>query len=88
MKFDQLIDGELPDQMGTHGLAAGQLVRAVGIGPTGSKEWFTATLLRIRTRFPPLAVEYKSNARGETDQLVLPRPLVAYLWARDVKPLE
>ena len=77
----------IEDEMAIGSYCLGDLVRARGLGPRGDKEWFTARVVGIRSTWPPLAVKYIANAEGETNPLVLPQPLKAFLWAVDVEAL-
>ena len=63
---------------------ASPIPRARGVGPRGCKEWFTAKILKIRAKWPPLSVRFLANEHGQTDALLLPQPRVAFLWAADV----
>ena len=60
-------------------LAVGDTVFAKGLAPTGIIEFFTAQVLAIRERFPPIQILYSATLSGATDSLLLPIPAVAFV---------
>ena len=60
-------------------LAVGDTVFAKGLAPTGILEFFTAQVLAIRERFPPVQILYSATLSGATGSLLLPVPAVAFV---------
>ena len=69
------------------GFEAGDAVEAMGRGPGGTREWFKATVTKIRAppAWPPIVVKYVSTLEGNKNRLALPEPISAYLHADDVR---
>lgn len=69
------------------GFIAGDQVEAVGRGPSGAREWFKATVNKIRapTAWPPITVKFTATLDGMTTRLALPEPVTAYVHADDVR---
>ena len=74
-----------PDELGAGGWTVGNRVLAVGFAPSGSKAWFHADVIALRSRFPPIVVRYTATLDGCTLALALPSPVTAYVLACDVK---
>ena len=72
----ELID--MPDglQVGDTCYAIGQLV---------DKKWFRAKLIGIRSRSPPLRIEYMSTLDGQVHELLLPSPRKDYVNIEQVR---
>ena len=69
------------------GFEAGDAVEAMGRGPGGTREWFKATVTKIRAppAWPPIVVKYTATLEGNKNRLALPEPITAYLHADDVR---
>ena len=69
------------------GFEAGDAVEAMGRGPGGTREWFKATVTKIRAppAWPPIVVKYTATLEGNKNRLALPEPISAYLHADDVR---
>ena len=77
----------MTDEWSDAGLSAEDAVEAVGRGPGGEREWFKATVTRIRLppAWPPIAVRFTATLDGATNPLALPDPVTAYVHADDVR---
>ena len=53
--------------------------------PGGGRVWYRATVVALRTRFPPIHVKYTATLEGATARLALPEPVTAYCHAADVR---
>ena len=49
------------------------------------RPWFSAKVVALRARFPPIHVKYLATLEGVTARLALPEPVSAYLHADDVR---
>ena len=69
------------------GFETGDAVEAMGRGPGGTREWFKATVTKIRAppAWPPIVVKYTATLEGNKNRLALPEPISAYLHADDVR---
>ena len=77
----------MTNEFATGNFSVGDEVEAMGMGPGGHREWFKATLVKIRPSpaWPPLSVKYTSTLSGVTLRLALPQPAAAYCHADDVR---
>ena len=75
---------ELSIVVGGIDLKPADLVEAMGAGP-GGRDWFCATVVALRGRFPPIHVKYTATLGGVKHRLSLPEPVTAYLHADDVR---
>lgn len=72
----------------TSGLEEGQCVLARGLAPSGERVWFKAvvTALRPPRRWPPIVVKFTAtHPEGDTQSLLLPRPINAYVHRADLQ---
>ena len=76
---------EMSTLVGGVALAVGEAVAAMGAAPGGGRVWFRATVVALRTRYPPIHVKYTATMAGESSRLALPEPVNAYLHADDVR---
>ena len=60
-------------------LQLGEQVEAMGAAPGKGRSWYRATVVALRSRFPPLHVKYTATLAGETNPLALPAPVSPYL---------
>ena len=77
----------MTDEFSTGGFAVGDAVEAQGRGPGGAREWFQATVTKIRPppAWPPIMVRFTATLHGVTNRLALPDPVTAYCHADDVQ---
>ena len=71
----------------TSGIEVGQAVLARGFAPSGERVWFKAevTALRPPRRWPPIVVKFTAtHPEGDTQPLLLPRPITAYVHRADL----
>ena len=57
------------------------------LAPSGQREWFRATVKRLRARAPPISVRYVATKSGETGSLLLPQPPTGFVYKAHTKPL-
>ena len=67
------------------GLAVGDLILAKGLSPTGGRAWFQAKVIKLRTLYPPIVIQYTATAEGVTHPLLLPTPRTAYVHRGDAR---
>ena len=69
------------------GFTSGDTVEAMGRSPGGSREWFKATVIKIRLppAWPPIVVKFIATLEGGSIRLALPDPVTAYCHADDVR---
>ena len=66
-------------------LAVDEAIEAMGAAPGGGRDWFRATVVALRTHYPPIHVKYTATLAGLTHRLALPEPVTAYLNVDDVR---
>ena len=66
-------------------LAVGDEIEALGSAPGGSRVWFRAKVVALRSRYPPIHVKFTATLEGVTNRLALPEPVTAYVNADGVR---
>ena len=66
-------------------LAVGDEIEALGSAPGGSRVWFRAKVVALRSRYPPIHVKFTATLEGVTHRLALPEPVTAYVNADGVR---
>ena len=79
----------ISDDWDVSGLTLGDTVLAKGFSPTGQRLWYQATITAFRSRpaWPPIVVKFKATEDGNTQKLLLPQPITAYVHRGDIKLL-
>ena len=75
------------EELDVGGVSVGDSVLALGLAPSGQREWFRATVKRLRARAPPISVRYVATESGETGSLLLPQPPTGFVYKAHTKPL-
>jgi len=59
------------------------------LAPSGERVWFQAWIEAIRPphRWPPVVVRFTATPEGDTQPLLLPRPITAYVHRADINLL-
>jgi hypothetical protein len=71
----------------TSDVEVGQRVLALGFAPSGERIWFQAGVTALRPRWPPIVVKFVATQEGDTQPLLLPRPITAYVHRAEVDVL-
>ena len=77
----------MTNEFSTGGFAVGDVVEAMGRGPSGDREWFKAkvTALRAPPAWPPIVVKFTATLEDVKNRLALPEPISAYVHAEQVR---
>ena len=66
-------------------LEVGDEIEALGSAPGGSRAWFRAKVVALRSRYPPIHIKFTATLEGVTHRLALPEPVTAYVNADGVR---
>lgn len=72
-------NAQAAEEVSTANFKVGHIVFAQTFGPTGEVAFYKAMVIALRERYPPIEIKYIATLDGNTDSLVLPSPLTAFL---------